>query len=180
MRVARNAPRNAAMAHSSPERDPSVVDDDEEVSRRRRREERRALPRCSAGLGVEPLNVVTHERVSSYRTTSATASCNSKSCASLVPDEPGVARLELPPAGSRAESCISPPSHAQRGDLLPGPRSGGPIPWVPAQCSRATALLALHKTGGALIELPPTGSRAGGGTDPPPHVVTSGGCPPRK
>jgi len=175
--VARNAPSRAATADSSPERETSVVDDDDELSRRRRRAERRARPRRSAGLGVEPLNIVTSDRVTSDRTTSATASRHSRPGPSLAPREPGGARLELPPAGSRADPGIAPPSQAPREDLPPGPRAGGPIPWVPAPCSSAGAPLALREPGGARLELPPTGSRAGGGTDPPPHVVTSGSCP---
>jgi len=51
-----------------------VVDNDDELSRRCRREERRAQPRRSAGQGVEPLNIITSNRVTSVRTTSATAS----------------------------------------------------------------------------------------------------------
>jgi len=176
--VARTAPSRAATADSSPERETSVDDDDDESSRRCRREERLALPRRSAGLGVEPRNIVTSDRVTSDRTTSATASLHSRPWPSLAPREPGGARLELPPAGSRAESGIAPPSQAPRGDLPPAPRAGGPMPWVPALCSRAGAPLALREPGGARLELPPAGSRAGGGTDPPPHVVTSGGCLP--
>jgi len=175
--VARNAPSRAATADSSPERETSVVDDDDESSRRRRREERRARPRRSASLGVEPRNIVTSDRVTSDRTTSATASRHSRPWPSLAPREPGGALLELPPAGSRADSGIAPPSQAPRGDFPPGPRAGGPIPWVPALCSSAGAPLALREPGGARLELPPAGSRAGGGTDPPPHVVTSGSCP---
>ena len=127
VRVARNAPSMAATADSSPERDTSVVDDDDEASRGRRREERRALPRRSAGLGVEPLNIVTSERVNSDRTTSATASRYSRPWPSLAPRERGEARLELPPASSRAEAGVAPPFHAPRGDLPPGPRAGGPV-----------------------------------------------------
>jgi len=178
--VARNAPSREATADSFPERKTSVVDDDDESSRRCRREERRALPRRSADLGVEPLNIVTSDRVTLDRTTSATASRHSRPWPSLAPREPGGARLELPPACSRADSGISPPSRAPRGDLPPGPRAGGRRPWVPALFSRAGAPLALREHGGARIKLPPAGSRAGGGTDPPPHVVTSGGCPPPK
>jgi len=175
--VARNVPSRSATADLSPERETSVVDDDDELSRRRRREERRARPRRSAGLSVEPLNIVTSDRVTLDRTTSATASRNSRPWPSLAPREPGGARLELPPAGSRADTVISPPSQAPRGDLPPGPRAGGPIPWAPALCSSAGEPLALRKPGGARLELPPAGSRAGGGTDPPPHVVTLGSCP---
>jgi len=179
--VARKAPSRAATVDSSPERETSVVDDDDDESpRRRRREERRALPRRSAGLGVEPLNIVTSERVTSDRTTSATASRHSRPWPSLAPREPGEARLELPPAGSRAESGTAPSSRARRGDLPPGPRAGGPIQWCPAPCSRSGAPLALREPRGARLELPPADSRAAGGTDPPPHVVTSGSCPPPK
>jgi len=88
---------------------------------------------------------------------------------------PPAARLR--PVSSKA---THPPTYLplHRGDLPPGPRAGGPIPWVLALCSRAGAPLALREHGGARLELPPAGSRAGGGTDPPPHVVTSGGLPP--
>jgi len=177
MGVARNAPSRAAIADSSSERETSVVDDDDELSRRRRRAQRRARPRRSAGLGVAPLNIVTGDWVTSDRTTSATASRPSRPWPSLAPREPAGARLELPPAGSRADPGIAPPSQAPRGDLPPGSRAGGPIPWVPALCSSAGAPLALREPWGARLELPPAGSRAGGGTDPPPHVVTSGSCP---
>jgi len=102
--VARNAPSRAATAESSPDRETSVVDDDDELSRRRRQEERRARPRRSAGPGVEPLNIVSSDRVSSDRTTSATASRHSRPWPSRAPHEPEGARLELPPAGSRADS----------------------------------------------------------------------------
>jgi len=71
--VARNAPSRAATADSSPEQETSVVDDNEELSRRYRREERRSRPRRSAGLDVEPLNIVASDRETSDRTTSATA-----------------------------------------------------------------------------------------------------------
>jgi len=64
-----------------------VVDDDDESSRRRRREERRALPRRSAGLGVEPRNIVTSDRVTSDRATLATASRHSRLWPSLEPRE---------------------------------------------------------------------------------------------
>jgi len=176
-RVARNAHSRATTADPSPERETSVVDDDEKLSRRRRREDRQARPRRSAGLGLEPLNIVTSDRVTSDRTTSATAPLHSRPWPSLAPCEPGEARLELPPAGSRAESGIAPPSQAPTGDLPPGPRAGGPIPWVPALCSCAGAPLALREPGGARLELPPAGSRAGGGTDTRPHVVMSVSCP---
>jgi len=176
--VARTAPSKAATADLSPERDTSVVEEDDESSRRCRREKRLAPPRRSAGVGVEPCSIVTSDRVASDRTTSATASLHSRPWPSLAPREPGGARQELPPAGSRAEFGIAPPAEAPRGGLPPGPRAGGPIPWVPALCSRAGAPLALREPGGARLELPPPASRAGGGTDPPPHVVTSGGCPP--
>jgi len=175
--VARNAPSRAATADSSPERETSVVDDDDELSRRRRRAERRARPRRSAGLSVEPLNIVTSNRVTSNRTTSATASRHSRPWPSLAPRQPGGARLQLPPAGSRADPGIVPPSTAPRGDLSPGPRAGGPIPWVPALCSSDGAPLALCEPGAARLELPPADSRAGGGKDRPPHVVTSSSCP---
>jgi len=178
--VERNAPSRAATAHSSPERETSVVDDDDELSRRRRREERRARPRRSVGLGVEPLNIVTSDRVTSDRANSATSSRHSRPWPSLAPRKPGGARQELPPAGSLAESGITPPYQAPRGDLPAGPRAGGPIPWVPALCSCAGARLPLRESGRARLELPPAGSRAGGGTDPPPHVVTSGSCPTQK
>ena len=175
--VARNAPSRAATADSSPERETSVVEEDDELSRRRRREERRARPRRSAGLGAEPLNIVSSYWVTSDRTTSATASRHSRPWPSLAPREPGGARVKLPPACSRADSGIAPPSQAPRGDLPPGPRAGGPIPWVSALCSSARAPFALCQPGGARLELPPARSRAGGGTDPPPHVVASGSCP---
>jgi len=83
----------------------------------------------------------------------------------------------MTPAGSRAYSGIAPPSQAPTGDLSPGPRAGGPILWVPALCSSAAAPLALCEPGGARQELSVAGSRAVGGTDAPPHVVTSGSCP---
>jgi len=177
VRVARNAPSRAATADSSPERETSVVDDDDESSRRRRREERRVRPRRSAILGVGPLNIVTSDRGTSDRTTSATTSRRSRPWPFLAPREPGGARPELPLAGSRADPGIASPSQAQRGDLSPGPRAGEPIPWVPALSPSAGAPLALSEPGRARLELPPAGSRAGGGTDPPPHVVTSGSCP---
>jgi len=73
------------MADSSFERGTSVVDDDDELSRRRRREERWARPRRFAGLGVEPLNIATSDRVTSDRTNSATASRHSRPWPSLTP-----------------------------------------------------------------------------------------------
>jgi len=154
-----------------------VVDDDDELSRRRRRAEGRARPCRSAGLGVKPLNIRTSDRVTSNRTTSATASRHWRPWPSLALHDPGGARLELPPAGSRSETGIAPPLQAPRGDLPQGPRAGGPIPWAPALCSSARAPLALREPGGERLELPPAGSRAGGGTDPPPHVVMSGSRP---
>jgi len=117
------------------------------------------------------------ERVTSDRTPSATGSRHSRPWPSLAPSEPEGARLELPPAGSRAASGIAPLSNAPRGDLSPGPRTGGLIPWVRAPCSRAGTILALREPGGARLELPPAGSRAGGGTDPPPLVLTAGSGP---
>jgi len=63
----------------------SEVDDDDELSRRRRWAQRRARPRRSAGLGVEPLNIVTSDRISSDRTTSATASRISRPWPFLAP-----------------------------------------------------------------------------------------------
>jgi len=90
----------------------SVVDDDEALSRRHRREERRARLRHSAGLSIEPLNILTSDRVSSDRTNSATASRHSIPGPSLAPREPGEERQELLPAGCRADSGIaSPPKH---------------------------------------------------------------------
>jgi len=147
--VARKAPIRAATADSSPERETSVVDDDDELSRRRRRAERRARPRRSAGLGVEPLNILTSDRVTSDRTTSGTASRHSRPGPSLAFREPGGPRLELPPAGFRADPGIAPPTQAPKGDLPPGPRAAGPIPWAPALYSSAGAPLALREPGGA-------------------------------
>jgi len=126
--VARTASSRAATADWSPEREMSVVHDDDESSRRCLQEERRALPRRSAGLGLEPRSIVTSDRVTSDRATSATASLPSRPWPSLAPREPGKARLELPPAGSRAESGIAPPSQEPRGDPPQDPRAGGPIP----------------------------------------------------
>jgi len=175
--VARNAPSRAATADSSPQRETSAVDDDDELSRRRRREERRARSRLSAGLGVELLDIVTSDSVTSDQTTSATASRHSRPWPSLAPREPGGARQELPSAGSRADSGIAPSSQAPIGDLPPGPRAGGPVPWVSALNASAGAPLALRAPGRARLELSPAGSRACRGTDPPPHMVTSGSCP---
>jgi len=76
---ARNAPSRAASADLSPDPETLVVDDDDESSRRRQQAGRRARPRRSAGVGVEPLNIVTKYRVTSDRTTSATASRHSRS-----------------------------------------------------------------------------------------------------
>jgi len=130
-----------------------------------------------SGPGRRARHHRTSDRVTSDRTTSATASRHSRPWPSLAPRKPEGARLELPPASSRADPGIAVPSQAPIGDLPPGPSAGGPIPWAQALCSSTGAPLALRQPGGAQLETPTAGSRAGGGTDPPPHVVTSGSCP---
>jgi len=81
---ARNAPSRAASADLSPDPETLVVDDDDESSCRRQQAGRRARPRRSAGVGVEPLNIVTKYRVTSDRTTSATAFRHSRPWPSLA------------------------------------------------------------------------------------------------